>query len=308
MRRASSRSIRGTRCSGRNADGATACRSCSSTGALAAAACRITAVSTTRRTGGSSCSTSAVPAGRRRRPTSPTTRPGTWCRTSSGCARILGSSAGRCSAVRGVRRSRSPMRRRIRNAAWAWCCAASSSPRPRRSTGSCTAWATSFRRPGGRSRNSCRKGNATTCSRTTTRASSIPIPPSTCRPRTPGTSTKAPAPRCCRGPIPGPRSSNDATALAIARIEAHYFVHRAFLSDDELIGNLHRVRHLPATIVQGRYDVVCPPATAADLARGWPEAEFVIVPDAGHSVREPGIARELVAAVERLKARLAAQA
>ncbi len=98
---------------------------------------------------------------------------------------------------------------------------------------------------------------------------------------------------------------NDVTALAIARIEAHYFAHQAFFAEDELIGNLHRIRHLPGTIVQGRYDVICPPATADDLARGWPEAEYVIVPDAGHSVREPGITRELVRAVERLRARVA---
>jgi proline iminopeptidase len=98
---------------------------------------------------------------------------------------------------------------------------------------------------------------------------------------------------------------NDTASLAIARIEAHYFMHDTFLGQDELIGNLHRVRHLPATIVQGRYDVICPPSTADALAQAWPEAEYVIVPDAGHSVREPGITRELVAAVERLHHRLA---
>ncbi len=99
---------------------------------------------------------------------------------------------------------------------------------------------------------------------------------------------------------------NDATALAIARIEAHYFSHRAFLLDDQLMGNLHRIRDLPCTIVQGRYDVVCPPVTGEKLAKAWPEAEYIVVADAGHSVREPGIARELVAAVERMKARVAA--
>ena len=102
-----------------------------------------------------------------------------------------------------------------------------------------------------------------------------------------------------------PAFESDAIALAIARIEAHYFVHQGFLADGELVGNLHRIEHLPCTIVQGRYDVVCPPVTALALARAWPSAELVVVPDAGHSVREPGIARELVAAVERLKARLA---
>jgi proline iminopeptidase len=98
---------------------------------------------------------------------------------------------------------------------------------------------------------------------------------------------------------------DDATAsLAIARIEAHYFVHRAFLEPGELLAGVPRIRHLPCTIVQGRYDIVCPPVTADALARAWPEAEYIVVPDAGHSVREPGIARELVAAVRRMQARI----
>jgi proline iminopeptidase len=53
--------------------------------------------------------------------------------------------------------------------------------------------------------------------------------------------------------------------------------------------------------VQGRYDIVCPSATAAELAQAWPQAEYIVVPDAGHSVREPGITRELVAAVQRMR-------
>ena len=56
--------------------------------------------------------------------------------------------------------------------------------------------------------------------------------------------------------------------------------------------------------MQGRYYIVCPPVTADALARAWPEAEYVVVPDAGHSVREPGITRELVAAVKRMQARV----
>ena len=100
---------------------------------------------------------------------------------------------------------------------------------------------------------------------------------------------------------PAPKFDSDAAALAIARIEAHYFVHGAFLADGALLAGLPRIRHLPCTIVQGRYDIVCPPVTADTLARGWPEAEYIVVPDAGHSVREPGITRELVAAVERMK-------
>ena len=99
------------------------------------------------------------------------------------------------------------------------------------------------------------------------------------------------------------RIDDDAASLAIARIEAHYFVHDAFLAPDQIIANVARISHLPCTIVQGRYDVVCPPVSALALAQAWPEAECVVVPDAGHSVREPGIARELVAAVRRMRAR-----
>jgi proline iminopeptidase len=93
----------------------------------------------------------------------------------------------------------------------------------------------------------------------------------------------------------------DAVALAIARIEAHYFVHNIFLPDNALLGNIDRIRHLPCAIVQGRYDVVCPILSADELHRAWPQAEYVIVADAGHSAREPGVARELVAATDRFR-------
>ena len=96
----------------------------------------------------------------------------------------------------------------------------------------------------------------------------------------------------------------DAAALAIARIEAHYFVHGLFLSGDALLRGVERLRGIPGAIVQGRYDAVCPIRTADDLHRAWPEAEYVVVPDAGHSAREPGIARELIAATDRFRARL----
>jgi len=96
----------------------------------------------------------------------------------------------------------------------------------------------------------------------------------------------------------------DAAALAIARIEAHYFVHGLFLRGDALLQGVARLRKIPCAIVQGRYDVVCPIRTADDLHRAWPEAEYAVVPDAGHSAREPGIARELVAATDRFRARL----
>lgn len=92
---------------------------------------------------------------------------------------------------------------------------------------------------------------------------------------------------------------SDKTALSLSRIEAHYFVNDIFLPDNSLLANLDRIRHLPAIIVQGRYDAVCPIVSADDLARAWPEARYVIVGDAGHSAFEPGIARELVAACDR---------
>jgi len=96
----------------------------------------------------------------------------------------------------------------------------------------------------------------------------------------------------------------DAVALAIARIEAHYFAHRLFLGEDELLRGVDRVRAVPCAIVQGRYDIVCPIRSAEELHRAWPEAQYVVVPDAGHSAREPGIARELVGATDRFRARL----
>lgn len=100
------------------------------------------------------------------------------------------------------------------------------------------------------------------------------------------------------------RIEHDASALAIARIEAHYFLHAAFLRDNALLDGVPHIQHLPCTIVQGRYDIVCPTVTADALARAWPDAEYIVVPDAGHSVREPGIARELVAAAARMQSRL----
>jgi len=96
----------------------------------------------------------------------------------------------------------------------------------------------------------------------------------------------------------------DAVALAIARIEAHYFTNHIFLPDNALLAGIERIRHVPCTIVQGRYDAVCPIVSADDLHRAWPEAEYVIVPDAGHSAREPGVARALVAATNRFRGRL----
>ena len=92
----------------------------------------------------------------------------------------------------------------------------------------------------------------------------------------------------------------DAYAEAFARIECHYFVNGGFFrSDGQLLEDVHRIRHIPAVIVQGRYDIVCPMRSAWDLHRAWPEADLRIVPDAGHSAFERGNLHELVAATDR---------
>lgn len=93
----------------------------------------------------------------------------------------------------------------------------------------------------------------------------------------------------------------DAKALGIGRLEAHYFLHDGFFSEDQLIRNIDRIRHLPAVIVQGRYDIVCPPLSAFRLHAAWPEAKMHVIADAGHAADEPGIAAALVAATEQFK-------
>ena len=109
----------------------------------------------------------------------------------------------------------------------------------------------------------------------------------------------------CATLLPSPETvaafAEDTMALGLARLESHYFVHDCFLEEGQLLRDLGRIRHMPAVIVQGRYDVICPPATAQALADAWPEAELVIVPDAGHSAMEPGIKRALVAATDGMK-------
>lgn len=88
-------------------------------------------------------------------------------------------------------------------------------------------------------------------------------------------------------------------ADAFARIECHYFINKGFLKqEDQLLLNVDRIRHIPAVIVQGRYDVVCPMASAWELHRVWPEAEFMVIPDAGHSMSEPGIRSALIEATD----------
>lgn len=112
----------------------------------------------------------------------------------------------------------------------------------------------------------------------------------------------------CSTLLPSPETvaafGEDAMAYGLARIETHYFVNDTFLGPNQLIGNIGRVRGLPAAIIQGRYDMVCPIATAFELHEAWPEADYIVVPDAGHSAMDPPIRAALVRTTERFKHRL----
>ena len=102
-------------------------------------------------------------------------------------------------------------------------------------------------------------------------------------------------------PLPSVIHDSPSRALSLARLEAHYFVNRIFLDPDHLLDRIDRITHLPAMIVHGRYDVICPIKTAVTLSAAWPGAALHIVTDAGHSAMEPGIAAGLVAALDRLR-------
>ena len=95
--------------------------------------------------------------------------------------------------------------------------------------------------------------------------------------------------------------SSDTLDLSVGRLEAHYMLHQGFLAEDQLIAQIGRIAHLPAMIVQGRYDVICPPLSAHRLHLAWPGAQLRMVPDAGHGAFEPGIASALVTATEQFR-------
>ncbi len=106
--------------------------------------------------------------------------------------------------------------------------------------------------------------------------------------------------------LPDPRRVSefgaDRFALAFARIECHYFQNRGFFArDGQLIDDADRLKGIPGVIIQGRYDVVTPMVTAWDLHKAWQEAEFVVVPDAGHTATEPGIADAVISATDRFR-------
>ena len=92
---------------------------------------------------------------------------------------------------------------------------------------------------------------------------------------------------------------DDTVALGLARMEAHYMRHHAFMGDHDLTNHIDKIRHIPAVIIQGRYDMVCPIVSADELHRAWPEAKYIVIPDAGHASWEPGIRTALLNATDR---------
>lgn len=91
----------------------------------------------------------------------------------------------------------------------------------------------------------------------------------------------------------------DHFALAFARIENHYFTHQGFMEENQLLRNAHMLKDIPGVIIQGRYDCCTPAKTAWELHKAWPQAEFHVVPDAGHAFNEPGILKLLLAATDK---------
>jgi proline iminopeptidase len=91
-------------------------------------------------------------------------------------------------------------------------------------------------------------------------------------------------------------------SVSIARIECHYFINDCFFTkEDQLVQNVGKIRHIPAVLIHGRYDVVCPVKNAWDLSKAWPEAQLEIIKDAGHAADEPSITDALIRATEKFK-------
>lgn len=110
----------------------------------------------------------------------------------------------------------------------------------------------------------------------------------------------------CSTLLPNPETvaaaGEDSHALGLARLEAHYFRNNLFDPEDALLRGVDRLRGIPSVIVQGRYDIVCPIETADALRLAWPEARYVVVPNAGHSAMEPGVRAALLDATQRFRA------
>ena len=92
--------------------------------------------------------------------------------------------------------------------------------------------------------------------------------------------------------------SDEHFALAFARIENHYFVHGGWLDEGQLLRDAGRLRGIPGAIIQGRYDMACPPVSAFELHQAWPEATYSVIEDAGHAFNEPGIQHALITATD----------
>lgn len=96
--------------------------------------------------------------------------------------------------------------------------------------------------------------------------------------------------------------SDDEFAIAFARIECHYFINGGFFEvDDQIIRDLHKIKHIPTVLIQGRFDMCTPARTAWEIHKAWPEADFHLVGDAGHAGSEPGIVHELITATDRFR-------
>ena len=281
-----------------------ASRPCSCTAAPAPAATIAPAAFSIRTPIASCCSTSAAAAAAGRTPAWSTTPPGTWSRTWSSCASTSASNAGWCSAARGARRSASPTRRRIPSASASWSCAASSCCR----SSSC---AGSTRKAPARS--SPITGR-TTSPRFRRQERGDLIQAFYKRLTSDDRATRVAAARAWSVWEAATsylhvneenlhKWGEEDFAIAVARIECHYFVNRGFLeSEDQLLRNVTSDPQASRrVIVQGRYDVVCPMQTAWALHRAWPEADLRIVPDAGHSAFEPGNTHELISATDRFR-------
>ena len=94
--------------------------------------------------------------------------------------------------------------------------------------------------------------------------------------------------------IPSPE---DEATIGRARVQLHYLSNNGFIDGQKILDHIDVIRQIPTKIIQGRYDMVCPPYTAYELHKAWPEAEFTMIPDAGHSAMEPGIIFALMSAV-----------
>ncbi|MCE9632748.1 MAG: prolyl aminopeptidase [Methylophilales bacterium] len=102
-------------------------------------------------------------------------------------------------------------------------------------------------------------------------------------------------------PATSAASSNNSAMIARLRVHLHYLIHDCFLADSPLLAQVEKFRRIPAIIIHGRYDMVCPIQTAYELHQAWSEADFRVVPVSGHSASEPGIAAALVSATEQFK-------